>query len=142
MGRGFWLPPGADNLPLYDGFYIDSKAVYTGDDMTADWQDFLDKVCGLLQKRNNSLQKRCEWFPCDLGQSRFVLMENECVQIIAEDADGYIAVYAIVPETCACNSRAKQAFPFVLQNLKDTLIELYPGAVSRRLNSQHTERVG
>ena len=45
MGRGFWLPPGAENLLLFDGFYVDSKAVYTGEDIATDWQIFLEKVC-------------------------------------------------------------------------------------------------
>lgn len=139
MGRGFWLPPGAENLPLYDGFYVDSHAVYTGDDLTSDWQTFLEKVCNKMQQ--DGFQKVCEWVPCDLGQSRFVLFQSDLLQIISEDADGYIAVYVIVPENCA-SKRVQQVFGNTLQKLRLVLTGLYPGAVSRRLNSQHTERVG
>ncbi|MBQ7725787.1 MAG: hypothetical protein IJT66_01440 [Clostridia bacterium] len=141
MGRGYWLPPGAENLPLYDGFYVDSAAVYTGGDVTADWQAFLNEICSAMQRRDGSLQRLCEWVPCDLGQSRFVLLQNEAVQIIAEDADGYIAVYAIVPENCV-SKRAQRVFQNTLQKLRCVLTGLYPGFVSRRLNSQHIEKVG
>ena len=141
MGRGYWLPHGAETLPLYDGFYVDCKAVYTGDDLTTDWQAFLDKVCGAMQKELGTMQRLCDWVPCDLGQSRFVLLQNETVQIIAEEADGYIAVYAIVPENCA-SKRAQRVFQVALQNLRCVLTALYPGFVSKRLNSQHIEKVG
>ncbi len=142
MGRGYWLPPGAETLPLYDGFYVDCKAVYTGDDLTTDWQAFLDKVCGAMQEECGTMQRLCDWVPCDLGQSRFVLLQNEMVQIIAEDADGYIAIYAIVPETCVSKAMAKHLFDGILQKLRCVLTGLYPGFVAKRLNSQHIEKVG
>ena len=142
MGRGFWLPPGAEHMLFCDGFYVDGSAVYTGKELSNDWQMFLNKVCAAMTDIDRSFQRRCDWVSCDLGQSRFVLLQNDLVEIIGEDADGYVAVYVTVPKTCKEKAAAKRIFPTVLGNLRAVLVKLYPGAVSRRLNSQHTERVG
>ena len=142
MGRGYWLPPGAENLYAYDGFYVDTAAVYSDTDIESGWQRFLDNVCGGLTKRDVSYKKVCNWMPCDLGQSRFVLLESDYNQVIAEEADGYIAVYVIIPENKRPTAIAKRLLTVSVINLRDTLLKLYPGAISKRKNSQHIEKVG
>ena len=141
MGRGYWLPPQHDNLTASDGFYIDSSAVYA-DGISAGWNKLLDSVSEKLIFKEKTFDKFCNWKTCGLGQSYFVLLCNRHVEVIAEDADGYVAVYAIIPETCEAPGFAKRSFPRYLALLKETLTELYPGAVSKRLNSQHIKRVG
>ena len=142
MGRGYWLPPGHEKLKYFDGFYVDCAAVYTDSDIETGWQLFLDNVCNKLAHKNPNYKRICEWVPCNLGQSRFVLMENDYIEIIAEEADGYIAVYAIVPETKKNITSTNRHFQTAVKELKDILLELYPGNISRRLNSQHIEIVG
>ena len=44
MGRGYWLPPSAENLVACDGFYIDAAAIYTTDPYE-DWEKFLNTLC-------------------------------------------------------------------------------------------------
>ena len=70
------------------------------------------------------------------------MLNNRHVEIIVEDADSYVAVYVIVPEDCAAPGFAKRSFPRYLAMLKETLTELYPGAISKRINSQHIKKVG
>ena len=77
-----------------------------------------------------------------MGQDYFVLLYNRHIEIIVEDADGYVAIYAIIPDTCEAPGFAKRSFPRYLAMLKETLTELYPGAVSKRINSQHIKKVG
>lgn len=141
MGRGYWLPPNHKALVASDGFYVESDAVY-GDDLAVGWEIFLDGVCRKLKIRERTFQKVCEWKSCGIGQSRFVLLQNRHVDIIAEDADGYVAVYAIIPEDNVAPGFAKRSYPRYLAMLKEILTELYPGAVFKRLNSQHLQQVG
>ena len=141
MGRGYWLPPQHDNLTASDGFYVDSSAVY-GSDISAGWDKLLDSVSKRLIFKEKTFNKFCNWKSCGLGQNYFVLLYNRHVEIIVEDADGYVAVYAIIPDTCETPGFAKRSFPRYLTMLKETLTELYPGAVSKRINSQHIKKVG
>lgn len=141
MGRGYWLPPCQELLIASDGFYVDSSAVY-GDDISAGWDRLLDSVSKRLIFKEKTLNRICDWRSCGLGQNYFVLLCNSQVEIIAEDADGYVAVYAIVPGSLDAPGIARRAFPRYVALLKDTLTELYPGAVSKRINSQHIQKVG
>lgn len=141
MGRGYWLPPRHEQLTASDGYYIDSSAVY-GDDISAGWDKLLESVSKRLMFKEKSFNKYCNWKSCGLGQDYFVLLCNRHIEIIVEDADGYVAVYAIIPETCEAPGFAKRSFSRYLGMLKETLIELYPGAVSKRINSQHIKKVG
>ena len=140
MGRGYWLPPNHEELVASDGFYVESDCVY-GADLAAGWEAFLQTVCKKMKFKDNTFQKVCEWKSCGMGQSRFVLLQNRHVEIIAEDADGYVAVYAIIPEDNPAPGFAKRSFPRYLAMLKDVLTELYPGAVFKRRNSQHLQQV-
>ena len=141
MGRGYWLPPGHDKLVASDGFYIDSSAVYEND-ISAGWNKLLDTVSKRLIFKEKTFNKFCNWKSCGLGQNYFVLLYNRHVEIIVEDADGYVAIYAIIPEDSKAPGFAKRSFPRYLAMLKETLTELYPGAVSKRINSQHIKKVG
>lgn len=141
MGRGYWLPPRHDKLIASDGFYVDSSAVYDTD-ISAGWDKLLDNVSKSLMFKDKTFNKFCNWKSCGLGQNYFVLLYNRHVEIIVEDADGYIAVYAIIPEDCEAPGFAKRSFHRYLNMLKETLTELYPGAVSQRINSQHIKKVG
>ena len=141
MGRGYWLPPNHAELVASDGFYIEAGKVY-GDDISTGWDSLLKTLCRKLKIKDNTFQEVCEWKSCGMGQSRFVLVQNRHVDIIAEDADGYVAVYAIIPEDNVAPGFAKRSFPRYLAMLKEMLTELYPGAVFKRRNSQHLQKVG
>lgn len=141
MGRGYWLPPSCENLAAYGGFYIDSSAVYT-DNLDQDWENLLNMLCVKMTYREKTLQRVCCWKSCGAGQSRFVVLQNRHVDIIAEDDDGYIAVYAVIPEDCECPGFAKRSFPQYVSLLQTVLTDMYPGSIRKRLNSQHTKAVG
>ncbi len=141
MGRGYWLPPRNEELAASDGFFIDGTAVYT-ENTTESWEKFLESLCQKLSFRERTLERFCNWKSCGLGQNYFVLLYNRQVEIIAEDADGFIAVYVIIPEDCEAPGFAKRSFPKYVSMLKDTLTELYPGAVSKRINSRQLKAVG
>ena len=141
MGRGYWLPPNYEELAASDGFYVEADRVY-GADIATGWESFLETVCRKLKIKDYTFQTICEWKSCGMGQSRFVLLQNRHVDIIAEDADGYVAVYAIIPEDNAAPGFARRSFPRYLAMLKEILIELYPGAVFKRRNSQHLQKIG
>lgn len=141
MGRGYWLPPSHENLAAYDGFYIDSNAVYK-ENPDQDWEIMLHKLCVKMAYREKTLRKVCDWRNCGAGQSRFVVLQNRHVDIIAEDDDGYIAVYVIIPEDCECPGFEKRSFSQYVSLLKAVLIDMYPGSVLKRLNSQHVKAVG
>ena len=85
MERGYWLPPCAKNLAVYAGFYIDSEAVYQGN-VDSGWNRLLEGLCQKLTGCDRSFQKRCEWMG-QPGRNRFVILKNEDVEVIAEDAD-------------------------------------------------------
>lgn len=141
MGRGYWLPPAYENLTAYDGFYIDSSAVYT-ENLEQGWNELLHKLSVKMSYRDKTLKKACCWKSCGTGQSRFVVLQNHHVDIIAEDADDYVAVYAVIPEDCECPGFAKRSFPQYVSLLQAVLTDLYPGSVRKRVNSQHTKAVG
>lgn len=141
MGRGYWLPPAHENLPAYDGFYIASSAVYK-QNPDQDWEDLLNKLCTKMAYHEKTLQRICDWKACGAGQSRFVVLQNHHVDIIAEDNDDYIAVYAIIPEDCERPGFSKRSFPQYVSLLKAVLTDMYPGNVRKRINSQHTKPVG
>lgn len=141
MGRGYWLPPAHENLAACDGFYVEAEAIYTSDPYD-DWEKFINTLSAKLSYRENTLKKICEWKSCGAGQSRYVVLQNRHVDIIADDADGYVAVYVIIPEYCTHPGYAKRSFPQYLSLLQNVLTEMYPGSVHKRLNSQHIKAVG
>lgn len=141
MGRGYWLPPRKEHLTAYDGFYLDSNTVY-GNDISAGWDKLLHSLSIKLMYKEKSFIQYCNWKSCGLGQSYFILLYNKHIEIIVEDVDEYIAVYAIIPEDCPTPGFAKRSFPKYITLLKDALTNLYPGAVSKRINSQRIRKVG
>lgn len=141
MGRGYWLPPNHEALVASDGFYVECDSVY-GADIDAGWESFLEVLCRKLKIKENTFQQVCEWKTSGMGQSRFVLVRNRHVDIIAEDSDGYVAVYAIIPENNAAPGFAKRSFPRYLAMLKEILTELYPGAVFKRHNYRDLQKIG
>lgn len=141
MDRGYWLPPYADELPDYAGFYIDSEAVYPHD-MESGWEKLLNGLCEKLAEYENSLQKQCAWAYCRTGRDRFILAQNQEVEVIAEDDDGYVAVFVIIPENCQEPEKIKRIFPRYVTLLRTALCELYPGYIRKRVNSQHIKTVG
>lgn len=141
MGRGYWIPENHDRLAACDGFYIDSRAAYAKG-ITEGWERFLDRLSKRLCFRERTFRRVCGWKAGGFGQSYFVLVENRHVEIIAEDVDGYIAVYVLIPEECPKQGMAKRSFPKYLAMLQESLTELYPGSIYKRLNSQHIKAVG
>ena len=72
-----------------------------------------------------------------MGQNYFVLLCNSQVEIIAEDADGYVAVYAIVPGSVDAPGIARRAFPRYVALLKDTLTGLIDSRYAGRIYRQN-----
>lgn len=142
MDRGFWLPPGYRRLPAYDGYYIDAEAVYATGDIYADWDRFLNGVCSRLSAEIPAMRKICDWTLSPAGNGRFILTADDLIQVIAEDADSYVAVYAIIPESGKASAKAKRQLSKVLKQLEAILTSQYPDHVWRRENSQHVRRVG
>lgn len=141
MERGYWLPPRAKHLAAYAGFYIDSETVYQ-ETMDSGWNRLLDGLCQKLTGYEPSFQKRCAWTPRQSGRRRFVILKNEEVEIIAEDDDGYVAVFVIIPEDCRNPEEIKPIFPRYVALLRMALAEMYPGHILKRINSQHIQIVG
>ena len=141
MERGYWLPPRAKYLAAYAGFYIDSETVYQAN-MDSGWNRLLDGLCQKMTGYEASFQKRCAWTPRQSGRRRFVILKNEEVEIIAEDDDGYVAVFVIIPEDCRNPEEIKQIFPRYVTLLRTALAEMYPGHILKRINSQHVKEVG
>lgn len=141
MDRGYWLPPRANRLAAYAGFYIDSETVYQGD-MDSGWNRLLDGLCQKLTRYESSFQRRCEW-TCDRTyRNVFVILKNEEVEIIAEDDDEYVAVFVIIPEDCRNPEEIKPIFPRYVTLLRTALAEMYPCHILKRINSQHVKEVG
>ena len=141
MGRGYWYPPNAENLKACDGFFIDSRAVYNGA-IEEDWKNFVTVVCNGMRERNPQLAEKLKWKPVVAGRSRFVLLSDGNVDIVAEDTDGYIAVYVLIPEDSIQIISARSKFKKYLADLKALLISKYPRSIKRRINSQHLQDVG
>ena len=68
--------------------------------------------------------------------------QNQEVEVIAEDDDGYVAVFVIIPENCQEPEKIKRIFPRYVTLLRTALCELYPGYIRKRVNSQHIKTVG
>lgn len=141
MGRGYWYPPNGENLAACDGFLIDSRAVYKTE-IENDWNAFLNTVCEGLKRYNPKLETVNSWKSVDVGESRYVLLTDGLIEVIAEDTDGYVAAFVIIPETTSNKEKAKRIFGRYYSDLKKLLCENYPGFVKKRLNSQHLEDVG
>jgi len=140
MGRGYWLPPRHEHLAACDGFYIDSNAVYANG-IDEGWYRLLEVLCKKITYHENSFEKLCCWKTCDIGQNYFVLLRNRHVEIIAEDIDGFVAVYVLVPEESHTPGMAKRAFPRYLMLLKTCLVDMFPGQIYKRINSQKIKSV-
>ena len=141
MGRGHWTPPCAEACAACDGFYVDCDAVYKGDVETG-WEEFLTRFCRRMSGKDHSLQRVCDWKNYSIGENLFVVVQNHQIEIVAEESDGLLAVYALIPEGCPKPGMAKRSFPRYLEQVYSTLTELYPGSVRKRINSQHIRLVG
>ena len=141
MGRGYWYPPNGENLAACDGFLIDSRAVYKTE-IENDWNAFLNTVCEGMKRYNPELETVNSWKSVDVGESRYVLLTDGLIEVIAEDTDGYVAAFVIIPETTSNKEKAKRIFGRYYSDLKNLLVKNYPGFVKKRLNSQHLEDVG
>ena len=141
MGRGYWLPPNCEKLICCDGFFVDVKAI-AETDAEKRWNMFLDQVAKELQQKEKSLKLKKEWKAVNNGCSRFVLLCDNCVDVIAEETKGYFAIYVIIPENCIVLNLAKNCFWKYKSDLKKTLIKLYPGNVKQRKNYRQLVDIG
>ena len=138
MGNEYWLPPKHDQLPAYDGYAVNSQAVYPTDKEKG-WEHLLNGIYTRMHYRDNSFTKICCWEMSDSGESRFVVCKNRHTEIIAEDVSRYVAVFAIIPEACPHPGYAKRSFPRYAQWLKAVLSDMYPDSVRHMATSRHTE---
>lgn len=136
MERGYWQPPNADFLPACKGFFVTGKAVYTGPNIETDWERFLELLSSNLPRYIPSLKKVGKWQHKGVGQSRFVLLSDEYADIVVEDIDEYIAVFALIPEDCHHVKAATDRFFQYVSALRRLLTYAYPSCVFQRINSQ------
>ena len=141
MGRGYWLPPNCENLLDYEGFYVSLDALNIQDTESC-WNTFLEQVSNKLQHKENSLKIKKEWKTVDGRQRRFVILSDNCVEIVADESDEYYAIYVLIPEDCIVPNLAKQCFCKYKSDLRSTLIELYPGNVKQRKNYRQLVDIG
>ena len=141
MARGYWLPPNSENLIAYEGFYVSSDALNI-QDTEIRWNVFLEQVSNELQHKENSFKVKKEWKTVDGGQSRFVLMCDNCVDVVAEESRGYYAIYVLIPENCMVPNLAKSQFWKYKLYLKNSLLKLYPGFIKQRKNYRQLIDIG
>lgn len=140
MGRAYWLPPNAAGLEACDGFYIQGDGVYKAD-FCNDWEKFLQSLCKSIRLKDRSFFRVCAWENRGRCESRFVVLRNDYIDIISEDVNGDIAVFAIIPESCRFKKTALKFFPKYISILKQSLTELYPQKIYKRKNARVTETV-
>lgn len=141
MARGYWQPPNCENLIACDGYFVDANAIPEMDEEKS-WDSFLELVSKALLQKENTLKFKKEWKSVDREQSRFVLVCDNCVDVVAEETKGYYAIYVLVPEDCMVPNLAKQSFWKYKLSLKQTLIELFPGCVKARKNYRQLIDIG
>lgn len=141
MARGYWQPPNSENLIACEGYYIPFNALNI-EDTEMRWNSFLEQVSNELQHKENSLKVKKEWKTVDGGQSRFVILSDNCVDVVADESEEHYALYVIIPEDCMVPNLAKQLFWKYKSDLKNTLIELFPGNVKQRKNYRDLVDIG
>ena len=141
MARGYWQPPNRDKLEACEGFYVSLDA-FKIEDTEIRWNTFLEQVSNELQKNEVSLKTKKAWKTTEDGQSRFVLMCDNCVDIVAEETKGYYAIYALIPEDCIVPNLAKVQFWKYKLYLKNSLLKLYPGFIKQRKNYRQLIDIG
>lgn len=141
MARGYWLPENSENLLACNGFFVDEKAVAESD---ADkrWSVFLEQVSNELRSRQRTLQAKNKWQTSSNGATRFVVLSNNHIDVVAGESRGYYAIYILIPEDCKMPYTAKDAFWRYMLDLKQTLISLYPGCVKQRKNYRQLIDIG
>ena len=141
MARGYWQPPNSENLIACEGFYVSLEALKV-EDTEIRWNKFLEQVSNELQNNEMPLKIKKVWKKIDGGQSRFVLMCDNCVDIVAEETKGYYAIYALIPEDCIVPNLAKAQFWKYKLYLKNSLLKLYPGFIKQRKNYRQLIDIG
>ena len=141
MPRGYWQPPNSENLIACEGYYIPFKALNI-QDTEIRWNSFLEQVSNELQHKENSLKVKKEWKTVDGEQSRFVILSDNCVDIVAEESRGYYAIYVLIPENCLVPNLAKSQFWKYKLYLKNSLLKLYPGFIKQRKNYRQLIDIG
>lgn len=141
MARGYWQPPNSKNLIACEGYYIPFKALNI-QDTEIRWNSFLEQVSNELQHKENSLKVKKEWKAVDGEQSRFVILSDNCVDIVAEESRGYYAIYVLIPEKCLVPNLAKSQFWKYKLYLKNSLLKLYPGFIKQRKNYRQLIDIG
>lgn len=141
MARGYWQPPNRDKLKACDGFYVSLDA-FKIEDTEIRWNTFLEQVSNEFQNNEMCLKIKKEWKETYDGQSRFVLMCDNCVDIVAEETKGHYAIYALIPEDCMVPNLAKAHFFKYMLYLKKALLKLYPGFVKFRKNYRQLIDIG
>ena len=141
MGRGYLVPNGAEDLVAFDCFYIDREAVYTGDNEYDDWSRFVEYCTEQLIIAVPSFHPVMTWTAHKTGQKRFVLVQNRYVDVTADEADDYVAVFVVIPEDCESPGQVKRTFSHYTEQLESVLKTKYPGRVTHRINSREAQRV-
>ncbi len=140
--RGYYQPPGHENLAGCDGFYVDNSVLYQSGDIESDWAALTARFCESMTAACPDLRVVNAWKSRDLGQSRYVLLSNRYLDIMLETQDDYTAFYAIIPEDCDCVPMAKRVFRSYVNALRRVLTGLYPGHVRKRKNAWECLFVG
>lgn len=141
MARGYWQPPNRDKLKACEGFYVSLDA-FKIEDTEIRWNMFLEQVSNELQNNGMHFKIKKSWKETADGQSRFVLMCDNCVDIVVEETKGHYAIFVLIPEDCIVPNLAKASFFRYMLYLKDSLLKLYPGSVKYRKNYRQLIDIG
>lgn len=137
--RGYWLPQGFEKLFVYDGFFIKSTGIYIGHNAEKDWNIFLDSLNAEIKKHLPEFSIVNAWKTYK-GIMRYVVAQSDNFQIIADDLDGYVTVYLIVPEKLGKCKRT-DLFKDTLNTLRKILIRYYPNDLYHRKNYRELKKV-
>ena len=141
MERGYWQPHKGEHLLACEGFYVSLDA-FKVEDTEIRWNMFLERVSKELKNNEKSLKIKKDWIETSNGQSRFVLMCDNCVDIVAEETEGHYAIFVLIPENCMVPNLAKQYFWKYKSDLKQSLIKLFPGYVKQKKNYRKLIDIG
>jgi len=149
MGKGNYLLPMHNLLAGYGGYYIDLEALYgeeyweseADDDYFRErWDDFKVTLVDVMSKKFQSLVwvDKHKW---DGYSHRYVLMENNLVELIICEEDTYMAVYFIIPLECEREILAKIHLQRYINHLKMILLVSYPNYIRERCGPWTSSRV-
>jgi hypothetical protein len=136
-----WLPDNHEKLADFMGFYIPNKVLFgmaTPDD--EQWEKSIKELVEKLNRFLPTMRIVNDWRH-NTGVSRYVLLQNNMVDLILGEDDNYAPIFLIIPESCGDITKAKREFKTVLESLKGYLVRKYSNEVYGRKNTWNLEAI-